>query len=108
MQDAARFNMDPHSLALLADALTETMEADDGVWPENAAIVDAFLAVASQWRVISVGGGMAPAMPFYVGQDYAAARVALDAEAIPVTPDLWRGLRIMETAACNALNEADR
>ena len=46
---------------------------------------------------------LAPIMPFYVCLDYTAVRVGLDAEGIPVTPELWQGLRVMEREACAAL-----
>ena len=77
----------------------------DGVWSENLDTVMAFLAVASQWRVVSIGGGMAPSQPVFLGLDYVAVRTGLDAEGVTVTPELWRGLRVMEEAAAAALNE---
>jgi hypothetical protein len=70
-----------------------------GVFPVNVPVVTAFLFVASQWRVASRGR-----RPFYVGLDYAAARAALDARRIAVTPELWDGLTVMEMAARDALN----
>lgn len=104
---AQRFEMDAESIAALRAVLDAT--PDDGtceVWECNWPIVEAFLAVSSQWRMTSIGGGMAPVLPVYVGLDYSAARVGLDAAGIEVTPGLWSGLRVMEAAACAALNEA--
>lgn len=102
--------MDEKSLAALRDMLDAPGTHGDGdtVWAENWPTVEAFLAVSSQWRVVAIGGGMAPAMPVYIGLDYAAARVGLDAAGIAVTPELWTGLRVMEAAACSALNEEKR
>jgi hypothetical protein len=120
MEDARRSGMDAQSL----ENLRATLDAPaplaanefgfEGVWPENAPIVEAFFAVATQWRVAPIGGGgfagmggaaIAPAHPMFIGLDYSAARVCLDALAIVVTPERWRGLQIMEFAACAALNE---
>lgn len=109
LDDARRFNFAPELLTEISEALSQTaIEEQDGVWPDNWPIVQAFLAVATQWRVATIGGGMAPALPILIGLDYAAVRVALDAEAIGVTPELWRGLRVMEDEAVKATNEVDR
>ncbi|MGJ5203641.1 DUF1799 domain-containing protein [Bradyrhizobium sp. HKCCYLR20261] len=112
--------MDAESLdhlrrALMADDAEATAAQEfDGLWPENVPVVEAFLAVASQWRVVPrsaggmitpVGGHIAPTVPLVVGLDYAGVRAGLDAEGIAVTPTLWRGLRAMEAAACAAFNE---
>jgi hypothetical protein len=132
MADARRSGMDKTSLANLAEALAWQGEAAasdqvaiddkvpptivgyDALWPANLAIWDAFCAVATQWRVVSRGGGgfagiggaaLAPVSLMFIGLDYAAVRAGLDAEAIVVTPELWLGLRIMEAAALPALNE---
>lgn len=103
--------MDPQSLANLRAAMQPDDDASDAdvfeVWSDHWDIVLAFLAVATQWRVVGLGGGFEPSRIRFVGLDYAAVRVALDAEAIAVTPELWRGLRVMEDAACAALNEVD-
>lgn len=131
IQGMTETGMDATSLANLREALDDepqaaTADTDpfsrlwakpkafDGIWPENVPVVRAFLAVCSQWRVTPVSGGgmmtpaggvIAPTVPLYIGLDYAAARVGLDAELIEVTPTLWRGLRVMEAEACAALNE---
>ncbi|WP_316191311.1 MULTISPECIES: DUF1799 domain-containing protein [unclassified Bradyrhizobium] len=112
--------MDAQSLDHLRQALgTDETEADaaqefDGIWPENIPIVRAFVAVASQWRVVPrsaggmitpMGGHIAPTIPVVIGLDYGGVRAGLDAEGFTVTPELWRGLRVMEAAACAAFNE---
>lgn len=103
-----RFGMDAKSIAHLRAAMQIPTEDDEtGIWPENSDTVAAFLAVSTQWRVVAIGGGFSAPALIYIGLDYAAVRVALDAEAIPVTPVLWRGLRVMESAACAALNEVN-
>lgn len=77
----------------------------DGVWAENAAAVSAFIAASSQWRVASIGGGFVPAALIYIGLDYAGVRIGIEAAGITITPDMWSRVRIMEAAACAALNE---
>lgn len=107
--DAARFEMDAQSIANLREALRR----DDGtidddvceVWPEHWATVCAFVAVTTQWRTVSIGGGFNPSRTIFVGLDYSAARTGLEAEGIAVTPTLWRELRVMEAEACRMLNE---
>jgi Phage related hypothetical protein (DUF1799) len=94
----------------MIDAVRDELKAPGrndavGVWPENLAIVTAFLAVATQWRALALGGGFVPARVLYLGLDYGGARVALDARALAVTPELWEGLQVMEAEAIKALNE---
>lgn len=100
--------MDAASLIHLADALgASSIELSNfGVWPGNWPTVEAFLAVGTQWRTTPIGGGFAPLSVLWVGLDYTAVRTSLDAEGINVTPELWRGLRAMEYAACAVLNES--
>lgn len=74
------------------------------VWPENWPIVEAFLLVSTQWRMVNRGGGMQPMQVYYTGLDYAAAAAGLAAAGVSVTPATWHGLRIMEAAARNTLN----
>ncbi|MFH0299825.1 DUF1799 domain-containing protein [Bradyrhizobium sp. 31Argb] len=97
-------------MAELIEALRDPADVEDGnegVWPEHVAIVQAFLAVCTQWRTAPAGGGFAPMMPIWIGLDYSAVRVGLEAEGIAITPELWRGLRVMEDEATDALNKAD-
>jgi hypothetical protein len=92
-------------MAELAAALAEVHDDEfSGLWRENVAVFDAFVAVGTQWRTAPIGGGMAPVGIVYVGLDYAAVRAGLDAAGIVVTPELWAGLRVMEDAARAALN----
>lgn len=129
MDDARRSGMDEASLLALRETLgemtsaIETVDLGDqgksfpvgyeGVWPDNVAIVEAFLSVATQWRVVTRGGGgvaspfggsVAPLTTFFVGLDYGAVRAGLDAGGLNVTPELWRGLQLMENTACAVLN----
>ncbi len=117
IEDARRFGMDAEQLANLAGALNPPAATGGGIWPENVAIVCAFLAVSTQWRTVPRGGGgfaspfggaVAPIAPMFIGLDYAAARAGLDGDGIIVTPELWRGLRVMEAEACSVLNEVSR
>lgn len=110
--------MDPASLARLQSALNAGVARSEdyaGLWPEHVPIVNAFLLVCSQWRVASIGSGMmSPAGGFstsrliFIGLDYAAVRIALDADGIEITRDLWSGLRLMEFAAIEVLNESGK
>jgi hypothetical protein len=77
---------------------------EDGVWPEHVAIVTAFLACATQWRVVTVGGGFAPSRLLWLGLDYAGARIGMEAAGMAITPSLWSGVRLMEAEARDALN----
>ncbi|ETR79294.1 hypothetical protein X566_01540 [Afipia sp. P52-10] len=107
--DAAQgFQMDARSIVKLHAALDASPDKAYEVWQCNWPVLEAFLAVSSQWRVVSVGGGMSPALPVYIGLDYAAALAGLGAAGIDITPDLWSGVRTMEAAACAALNEVAR
>ncbi|MEX0841714.1 MAG: DUF1799 domain-containing protein [Xanthobacteraceae bacterium] len=107
MRDARRFGLPQDQIDALARSLAAGAEDDCAVWPENAEAVRAFLAVDSQWRVTAVGGGLAPARPYFVGLDYAAARAGIAAAGIAITPELWAGLRVMEGEALKALNGTD-
>ena len=75
---------------------------EDGIeiWEENWDIVTAFLSVASQWRVTATAAGSV----IYTGLDYAGVRMGLAAARIRVTPDLWRGLQVMEAEYRTAVN----
>ncbi len=91
MADARRWGID------LDDALDR---ADEGVWPEHVAAVEAFIAVETQWRW--VGGGMGGVMA--IGLDYAGAQSGLALAGIEMTPDLWAQVRLIEAGAAAALN----
>ncbi len=75
-------------------------EPHEGVWRQNVPAVLAFLAVASQWRVVAGGmGGIA-----VIGLDYTGVRCGLAAAGIRVTPAIWAGLQVMEAEAVRAMN----
>lgn len=77
---------------------------DFEVWPENWDTVCAFTFVCTQWRTEGIGGGMAPGRVYWLGLDYTAAATGLDKAGLPNSPEVWRGMRVMEAAARNALN----
>jgi len=80
------------------------LDGHDGVFSENAAIVEAFLIVSSQWRVVALQGRDGTRC-HVVGLDYAGVRAGLEAAGIALTPELFFGLRIMEDEARAVLNE---
>lgn len=89
----------------IREQLTGTSSGIVEVAAENAATVSAFLAAQTQWRTVTVGGGMGPSRVIYLGLDYAAVRVGIEAAGIAITPELWMGLQVMEAEATTALNE---
>ena len=107
VRDARRFRASEEVLANLRGSVVAT-NAPFAVWPENVPALNAFLAVDSQWRVVPIGGGLAPTRPLFLGLDYAAVRVGLEAAGITITPALWADLRVLEDEARKALNEASR
>lgn len=73
-----------------------------GVWPDNRAAVDAFLAASSQWRTaVAMEDGRLRTL--WIGLDYAGAAVAWSACGIAPAA-AFGGLRIMEATARDALN----
>jgi hypothetical protein len=103
--DARRFGCSEAEIAALTRHLTSRDMTSDGVWPENVTAVEAFLFAASQWRT-ALEPTQHGARLLWIGLDYAGAKVALDANGIAVTPELWSGLVAMELAARDALNGA--
>lgn len=77
-------------LGLTLDDYTTEYQAE--VWPDNALAVDVFVDLQTQWRV-GQGGRY--------GLDYAAIPSVLEMLAVDrgEWPDLFRSLRIMESAA---------
>lgn len=63
------------------------------------AIVDAFAAVATQWRTSSLGEAI-----YWVGLDYMGATKGLEMDGIVLTSRQWKELRVMERAAARQLN----
>ena len=101
--------MDEASIANLRRELAaRSGDAGDGVWQDNVATVEAFLAASTQWRTESIAGGMGPGRLIFIGLDYAGARAGIEAAGIALTPELWDGVQVMEAAARAALNGADR
>ena len=70
------------------------------VWPENMPIVEAWLAIATQWRTVALADGRV----LWLGLDYASVKVGLDAERHALSGQQWAGLRVMERSAGTALN----
>jgi len=65
------------------------------VWPDNAAALDAFLAVTTQWRVVASAAG-----PLGVGGlDYSAVRVRFDLAGIAASPGLWADVQVIGAGA---------
>ncbi|PHP17651.1 hypothetical protein CG471_21760 [Sphingobium sp. IP1] len=71
-----------------------------GVFPENMATVNAFLTVASQWRMTPLALGKV----YWQGLDYTAAKAGLDLAQISLTPAQWAGVQLMEDTARAVLN----
>jgi hypothetical protein len=101
VRDARLAGMDEGSLkALLADLDEGT---DDGIWPAHVEIVRAFCAVGTQWRLTLRPDGFG-VRAFWLGLDYTAVKVALEALGVTITRELWQGLTTMEQAAAAAMN----
>lgn len=102
--EARRWGLPAPAVAAIAAQLASPTEADEGLWLENVAAVDAFLACDTQWRTAAVAGGLAPGRIVFIGLDYAGARAGIEAAGIALTPEIWEGVRIMEAEARDALN----
>jgi hypothetical protein len=61
----------------------------------------AFLAVATQWRVVGPGDGTLRR----TGLDYAGVRVGLEIAGVEVTPALWSDIQLIEAGAIAAGQE---
>jgi uncharacterized protein YbdZ (MbtH family) len=87
----------------MAADVAERLKAEPrrfGVWPENMAVVDAWMVVCSQWRTTALANGQV----LWTGLDYASAKVGLDMASVALTPAQWSGLRLMERVAAAVLN----
>ena len=93
LADARRWGIDP-------DLVRPAEDAPTGVWPEHVAAVEAFLAIAGQWRMVAGMGGL-----LALGLDYTAARAGLDLAGFNVTPDLWADIQVIEAGAKAVMNE---
>jgi len=80
--------------------LEQDMGGDFEIWAENWETLQAFLAVSTQWRAF----GRADGSVYWQGLDYAGVTAGLTGMGITTTPQIWTGLRMMETAARNRLN----
>lgn len=90
----------PSAEELATAGLTEDDFAGEAVeiWPENLPAYEAFNALGTQWR-IGMGGA--------TGLDYTTVPVVLRLRAVPRTewPHLFEDLRVMESAALEAMRE---
>ena len=64
---------------------------DDGIWKANAPALDAFLAVATQWRDS--------------GLDYAGVRAGFQLATLDVDAALWADIQVIEIGAREAIAE---
>ncbi|MDT9702068.1 DUF1799 domain-containing protein, partial [Streptomyces sp. P17] len=62
--------------------------------------LNAFLTVATQWRMVA-----GPTGARAIGLDYAGAKAGLQMSDTPCPPALWSQLRLIERGALAALNE---
>jgi hypothetical protein len=87
----------------VAEAVAASADAAgwEGVWPDHVDAVEAFLAVATQWRVVA---GLDAAA--WVGLDYAGCREGFALAGIEVDPMTWSQIRAIEAGAINALNKS--
>jgi len=66
------------------------------VLPLNAPVLAAFLAASTQWRLSPNGTP--------IGLDYASALASIRALRLPLTPDDWRGVQLMEARVIRCLS----
>jgi len=96
---------DAHAFGFPAEVIEQLQQSGGPagkikIWPANWPIVQAFTAIATQWRTAPMGlGGYR-----YLGLDYAAAKAGLDLAGITLAADQWKGVRMMERAATEHLN----
>jgi hypothetical protein len=104
LADAARFNASEEAFNALETAI-ETRGSDQvEIWPQNAAAVAAFFAVASQSRFLAVLQGDGSQKLVFIGLDYSGAESGLRLAGLNITPEDWAGVRIMEDEARRVLN----
>lgn len=107
--DARRWGMANADIQALKAALASRRPGGSfhGVWPDNREVVDAFLAVASQWRT-AVAFDEGRMRTLWIGLDYAGAAVAWAARGIELTAERLAGIQVMEMTARRALNGGER
>jgi len=89
----------PSAAELAAAGLTEDdLDIGADIWPENLQAYELFSALRTQWRV-----GMAGA----TGLDYSAVPTVLRLQGVPRAdwPQLFEDLRVMESAALQAMRQ---
>lgn len=84
----------------LADRLRQSRPQGFAVWPENMAIVDAWMIVNTQWNALSLPNGQV----LWLGLRYGDVKVSLGEAHIALTPEQWSRLRLMERVAAATLN----
>lgn len=89
-EDLAFWGIDPKAVSLPEEA---------GIWAEHLTALNAFLAMAGQWRTIFNGEKV-----IWIGLDYAAAKPALDLAGLTLTPAEWADVQVIEAGARAALN----
>lgn len=80
--------------------LLDAADTPDGLWPEHQQAVEAYLAIAGQWRVVPRWRDR----PIWLGLDYAAANAGFGLSGMTITPELWAEIRLIEQGAKAALN----
>ena len=73
-------------------------EETDGIWPENAPAVQAFLRVQTQWAYICPGDGTTRR----AGLDYQRVEAGLRMARVDVTPDLFDDIQVIEAGVLAA------
>lgn len=71
--------------------------------PDCWDIVMAWRVISGQWRTVSRGGLSGGVV--FLALDYTAVAAGLAGMGIQATPDMWWGLRVMEAAAKEELNQ---
>ena len=88
-------------LGLPADLIQEsdTFQAADGIYPDNALTVSVFMDMMTQWRFGPAGA---------TGLDYTALPIVLRLREVPRTErqDIFDGIQTMERAALKGLRES--
>lgn len=82
----------------------EIEDNHEGVWEENVAALEAFLAVSTQWRCLALADGSVQR----TGLDYTAAHRGLEMRGIVMTPDLWTEVQLIEFGAIAASHDEVR
>jgi Phage related hypothetical protein (DUF1799) len=90
--DAALWGLDP--------ALFQPEGDEDGLWQDHIPALEAFLTVASQWRMIPRPDGTT----LHQGLDYTAARMGFAMAGLKVPPEVWVDVQVIEAGAVAALN----